>query len=337
MNFLKKYKILERLCVPKVCDGASGCGGVRPLWLHGASLGECRMLVSVARALKSDWAECPPILLTTQKAEAVEPLSKMAGGVCRVAIAPADLPFVVWRFVRRLNPMALVLGENELWPGYVRCMRDRGLALVSGRVRKTPPWVDFKKFGFVSMQSDGGNWKILDWARSGAEVCPPKDPDVDVFFISFHKEELPAFLSLAEAAVVKNEAVVLAPRRLEEAELFCDALRAKNFKVMAWPEIQKGAVSVVKKFGLVREILGRSRRAVVGGSFDKSLGVHDFWEPLCAGVETSVGPFACDSSWDALAGAPSAKEALLCEREKILNSYERLLCFLKAAQKEPAL
>ena len=30
----------------------------------------------------------------------------------------------------------------------------------------------------------------------------------------------------------------------------------------------------------------------MGGSFDRRLGVHDFWEPLQMGVSTCVGPYA---------------------------------------------
>lgn len=42
------------------------------LWMHGASLGECKMLLNLARALQADIPDCPRILVTTQKAEVLD-------------------------------------------------------------------------------------------------------------------------------------------------------------------------------------------------------------------------------------------------------------------------
>jgi 3-deoxy-D-manno-octulosonic-acid transferase len=110
-------------------------------------------------------------------------------------------------------------------------------------------------------------------------------------------------------------------------------------------------VSLVSRFGLSREILLKSRSAVVGGSFDRRLGVHDFWEPLQMVVSTCVGPYAKghDDVVTKLVAAhvvgqihtpsdflrrrfPSSdvvRTYLMCERMKVLNSYKLLLNFLK--------
>jgi 3-deoxy-D-manno-octulosonic-acid transferase len=128
-------------------------------------------------------------------------------------------------------------------------------------------------------------------------------------------------------------------------------LKEAGLPVVDYPSVQNGAVSLVSRFGAVREILGMSRAAVVGGSFSCKLGVHNFWEPLTLGVETYVGPFArghedfvsllCQekavtqvhSAEDFLNYArPSLERAealLAAEKKKILNSYSMLLKFLK--------
>lgn len=364
-----KYKVKQRLrgpWIPVNCSShCTGKSSVPHLWLHGASLGECRMLLSLAKALKEDLPDCPEIFLTTQKAEAIAPLKKTACEICDVTIAPADLPWTLKNFADEVKPVALILGENELWPGYISLMKNLkksympypSVALVSGRIYKYPPWVNLSELGFVTMQKDGGNWKLLPWARSGIAVEPPQKTTVDFAFISFHKEELPAFCELAAGAISINYSVVLAPRRLEEAELFCNALKALKIQILEWPSIKKSAVTVVKKFGVVSEILKVSRASVVGGSFDKRLKIHDFWEPLCAGVQTFVGPYSrgaegCDALiqagalvqiekpvqlLNASANISAIKTALHFEREKILNSYGQLLKFLLAIYKEPAL
>lgn len=377
-----KYKLRERLDGPwcespkNLASPTSGSQYERPkiskrLWLHGASLGECKMLLSVARALKADWpscdGECPEILLTTQKAEALETLRNKAAGVCRVAMSPADLPDTLERFLKEVNPAALVLGENELWPGYVEAMdrhcKKPAVALVSGRVRKLAPGVSLDDLGFVTLQSDGGNWKLLDWTRdvtapksSAGEFAAPKDnPLIDVALVSFHKEELAAFGALVSAAASAGKSVVLAPRRLEEAGLFREFLLSQKKIALDWPAVQKGSVTIVNRFGLVPEILRSCGVAVVGGSFVANPGIHDFWEPLREGVKTFVGPFSkgaeeavsdlvsrgvvariscagdVGSDWWNVALDPAVAQACLQEeREKILNSYERLLKFLLA-------
>ncbi|MCQ2102847.1 MAG: 3-deoxy-D-manno-octulosonic acid transferase [Fibrobacter sp.] len=371
----RKYKIRERLGGPWVkvnCNLKNPDARPRRLWLHGASLGECKMLLSLARTLKKDWPSCPEILLTTQKAEAVAPLEKIADGLCEISIAPADLPFTLQKFIDRVNPAVLVLGENELWPGYVACMKRAGrkTALVSGRILRDPVGVDLSSLDFVAHQKDCGNWKLLEWARETPQANSSESPGaiagrlvssnpVDVAFISFHKEELASFCALASSAIAARKSVVLAPRRLEEVSLFCGALQARGFQTVTWPQVQKSAVSIVNRFGCISEILQDCRIAVIGGSFVKNPGVHDFWEPLRAGVQTFVGPYtkgAEEAASELLASGallqiqdpvptmadsrriadflnvpangPAIKSALQTQRQKILNSYERLLKFL---------
>lgn len=355
-----KYKIRERLRGPWIAEGTQREASVpqKHLWLHGASLGECKMLLSLAKALKNDWPECPAILLTTQKAESVESLRRAAQGVCRVSVAPADFSSSLKMFKRLVNPVALILGENELWPGYLREMKDdagrSAVALVSGRVYRMAPGVSLSSLGFLAMQKDGGNWKLLQWARSNSSVKSSVNPSIGVAFISFHKEEMQSFCELVSAAISAEKSVVLAPRRLEEIEEFRKVLNRFQIRNCSWPEIRKSSVSIVEQFGVVSDILNDCSAVVVGGSFVKKPGIHDFWEPLCAGVQTYVGPFAggAEESVDALvrsnalirvcspivgdrifcdapANGVAIKNALLAEREKILNSYAQLLHFLK--------
>ena len=361
----RKYHIEERL---------SGPWPYGPyLWLHGASLGECRMLQALACALKEDLADCPKILITSQKVEVVSFLKDSCAGVADVAIAPADVPSSLHSFVSSVQPLGLVLAENELWPGYLSIMSKlstrRNVALVSGRYRKSFPLLDFSGMGYACMQtaSDlgrftyaskgfvpctmGGDWKLLNWARDGGLVCVPEKPSIDVVFVSFHQEEAEAFVSMAKDSVDKGESVVLMPRRLSELNQFRKVLQEAELPVVDYPTVERGTVSLVSRFGLSREIFLKSRSAVMGGSFDRRLGVHDFWEPLQMGVSTCVGPYAKghDDVVSRLVAAhvlaqihtPSdylrrrtpavdtVRTFLMGEKRKVLNSYKLLLNFIK--------
>ena len=368
----------ERLSGPWPSDGPY-------LWLHGASLGECRMLLGLARALLEDLPNAPKILLTSQKVEVVaflrdslnRPTDKLdaqsAEPQIEVALAPADIPSTLEKFVRSVNPLGLILAENELWPGYLsmlsRISPRPSIALVSGRYRRSLPGLDFKGMALASMQTSadlgrfsfvskgvvpcvvGGDWKLLSWAREGARVSVPENPAVDVAFLSFHAEESESLVDMAEQTVALGESAVLVPRRLSEISAFRHGLLNRGLRVVEWPDVQKGAVSVVSQFGLVREVLAQSRSAVVGGSFSRCLGVHDFWEPLQMGVSTCVGPYVRGhedvvemlvaagalSQIGSAAGFASRDRApvervqryLANEKKKIDESYLLLLQFLR--------
>lgn len=321
-SFNEKFKIQDRI------DGPFPEGPC--FWMHGASLGECKMLLSLAKILKEENPSLPQILITTQKVEVLKFLAPIADqeGIL-VSIAPLDTQRAVRNFMKSVKPVLLVLAENELWPGFLAAMRARSIrpsvALVSGRFYRCVDTGEFGAIGFVSMQTGadltrfvaagdysvsaktivGGDWKLLSWAKSGVEVEPPKDPTVDTAFLSFHKEEWKPLSQMLQTAVHENEAVVLAPRFEEELCRFRAGLLKENIPTVEWPEVKKGVVSLVTTYGKLTEVLKVSKSSVIGGSFSRTLGVHDFWESLKMGVSTSVGPYS--------RGQQASVEALLRE------------------------
>ena len=349
------------------------------LWMHGASLGECRMLLNLAKFLQEDIANLPRILITTQKVEVVEFIKKILSQAPEsridVSIAPADTQTTMSLFAKKVKPIALILGENELWPGYLSTMRRLNIkpsvAIVSGRYRASVPGIDFSPVAFASMQTGddlsrflnaaskfripktaiGGDWKLLPWVRKNEPLKPVENPTVDVAFLSMHFSEWTSLERMVESSIKRQESVVLVPRRPEEAETFRKALIEEEYTVVDWPLVQKGASSIVSQFGITGDVLSISKTAVVGGSFARGLGVHNFWEPLQAGVATSIGPFTAGQKENAAALVregviaqlhttadyprrmlPDSKLVgtfLAHERNKIQDSYRQLLEFLR--------
>ncbi|WP_295099077.1 glycosyltransferase N-terminal domain-containing protein [uncultured Fibrobacter sp.] len=349
------------------------------LWMHGASLGECKMLLNLAKFLQEDIANMPRILITTQKVEVVEFLKKTLSQAPEsridVSIAPADTQTTMSLFAKSVKPIALILGENELWPGYLSTMRRLNIkpsvAIVSGRYRASVPGIDFSPVAFASMQTGddlsrflnaaskfripktaiGGDWKLLPWVRKNEPLKPVENPTVDVTFLSMHFSEWTSLERMVESSIKRQESVVLIPRRPEEAETFRKALIEEEYTVVDWPLVQKGAISIVSQFGITGDVLSISKTAVVGGSFARGLGVHNFWEPLQAGVATSIGPFTAGQKENAAALVregviaqlhttadyprrmlPDSKLVgtfLAHERNKIQDSYRQLLEFLR--------
>ena len=166
------------------------------LWMHGASLGECKMLMNLAKLLKEDLPDCPRLLITTQKVEVLSFLEENAGDIAS-CMAPVDSPVPMKSFISSVKPVGLILAENEFWPGYLSSMlrisSKPSVAVVSGRFHRAVPGIDFSSIGFASMQTGsdlsrflgvaaranisrmliGGDWKLLPWVRSGMTVRAP--------------------------------------------------------------------------------------------------------------------------------------------------------------------
>ena len=126
------------------------------LWMHGASLGECKMLLNVAKFLQEDLPNCPRLLVTTQKVEVLTYI-KESGANVAACIAPADTPMTMKHFISAVKPLGLILAENELWPGYrssmLRISMRPSVAVISGRFHRAIPGMDYSAIGFASMQT----------------------------------------------------------------------------------------------------------------------------------------------------------------------------------------
>lgn len=304
LNLLHAYGIRERFCGP--WEFAENT-----LWLHGASLGECKVLVDLAKRLRSEFCGAR-ILITTQKAEIVETLKASLkddedyAAWVQVALAPAPFAKTTRKFLSQVKPVALVLCENELWPAYLKECKNAGvkIALVSGRFKSAAPWAMLNAIDFATFQTEGdrerflqrcnlqnkmqgatisGNWKLLKplplpVQGQGGDGANRNGNFFDIAFVSLHFSEWPHVANLVQNACKENKRVLIAPRRLEEI-----------------PRFEKAApitVSIVRQFGMLQSILPQCKFAVMGGSFVKRPGIHNFLEPLSLGVPTFVGPFA---------------------------------------------
>jgi 3-deoxy-D-manno-octulosonic-acid transferase len=104
----------------------------RPVWLHGASLGELKGLLAVTERLR----ELDIPFFVTAVSPAGRDFIERNG--FHGSYLPLDIPSSVNRFLDRLCPRALVLAETEFWPILLRETAIRGIpaALINGRLSK---------------------------------------------------------------------------------------------------------------------------------------------------------------------------------------------------------
>ncbi len=109
----------------------SGPGGV---WLHGASVGEVKIVTAIAGALRRGFPDLPiAVSALTRTGRAQLPKPPLADAAF---FMPFDFPGFHGRLLDALLPRTLVLVETELWPNLLAERSERGVAacLVNGRL-----------------------------------------------------------------------------------------------------------------------------------------------------------------------------------------------------------
>jgi 3-deoxy-D-manno-octulosonic-acid transferase len=108
-----------------------------PIWVHAASVGEVQAGLPLIRALRQRYPR-RPLLVTTNTPTGAEQVHKALGAAATHTYAPLDLPHVVARFLRRVQPAAAVVLETELWPNLYHALRKRRIPLFLVNARLSP-------------------------------------------------------------------------------------------------------------------------------------------------------------------------------------------------------
>ena len=105
------------------------------VWFHTVSAGEAIGAAPMIRALKARMPERRFLVTATTPAGSEQVVERL-GDIVDHCYAPYDLPWAVDRFLRRVEPRALVLMETELWPNIIRGAKRRGAvtSLVNARL-----------------------------------------------------------------------------------------------------------------------------------------------------------------------------------------------------------
>lgn len=105
-----------------------------PVWIHAASLGECRAAAPFIRTLKEQFPNLN-ILFTSNTLTGLEEAKKLELGDS-VSFAPLDFPFILKRFFNAAQPKIFFMVESEIWPNRLRLLKKLGvkICLINGRI-----------------------------------------------------------------------------------------------------------------------------------------------------------------------------------------------------------
>jgi 3-deoxy-D-manno-octulosonic-acid transferase len=109
--------------------------GSRPVWVHAVSVGEVMAAIPLLQEMKGRYPG-QTIVLSTVTATGNHTAALKAHQADAVIYFPFDYPFMVRRAIRRIRPRLFITMETELWPNFLREMKQSGTpsVVVSGRI-----------------------------------------------------------------------------------------------------------------------------------------------------------------------------------------------------------
>lgn len=331
--------------LPRVAGGA---------WLHAASAGEVRGVVTLARR----GAALGPVLVTAQTAAGVSAARRFLPEAA-VRRARLDFPGAVAAAVRQADPGLYVLAETELWPNLLDALARAGVPRVLvnarisdrtiGRYRRLSAALAPRLAGFalVAAQSDMDAARLVELGvrpealvvtgnmkhdLGGAEVRPLALPWGDAPVVTLgslrpgEAELLAPALAEVRAAVPALR-VIAAPRHMARGAEVARVFRAAGFGVAARSAGGPGAgdaLLLLDTMGELAAAYAASRVAFVGGTL-RPYGGHNIVEPAAVGVGVIHGPFVsnCRAEAQALAACGGARVA--DERAGLAAAFRELL------------
>ena len=240
------------------------------IWIHAVSLGEVVAVTPLVKELHRRHPEYRLVVSTVTETgrEAVE---QRLAGVADHCYAPLDFPWVVSRFIERLQPCLYVFVETELWPNLLWQLRRHGVptVLVNGRLSTRSfarqQWAPVRSFyrtmlqplSLCLMQSDRDVDRIIALGAEASRVRRTGNikfdqpmpevteggltraqlglQDTERLFVagSTHPGEEEVLVECYRAILAQcpSAVLLLAPRHIERAESVEEMIRARGFAV----------------------------------------------------------------------------------------------------------
>ena len=316
------------------------------LWLHGASNGE---LTSARGVLMGLLAVRPglQVLVTANTGTAVTLVQGWGLPGVQAALSPLDSWGAAGRVLRRWKPAALIVIENELWPGRIAAAAAAGVpvALIGARmsVRSAAGWArvapgliaaSLGRLSFVSAQDEGSAARLVGLGlpvealgavvmlKAGVgEVAPglpqPVPRNRVLLAASTHPGEEALVVQAFVAARGQFDLLILAPRHPRRSAEVAGVMVAAG---LGFTRRSDGAVPSAGMPVFLADTMGEMALwyamagvTVIGGSFIP-LGGHTPYEPAAAGSAVVHGPHM-DNFEEAAAALSKAGGALAVDRD----------------------
>jgi 3-deoxy-D-manno-octulosonic-acid transferase len=277
----------ERLAPPRLSAAR------QRVLVHGVSVGEIKGAVPLVRELAARHPELDIAISTTTDTGLAVARSLFPERT--VVRFPADLSWVVRRFLRAIGPRCVILVELEVWPNFLREANRAGipLAVVNGRITDRSHaryrWFrhllpQFARISLFCVQGEAYARRFLDLGADprrllltgnlkadglrtgrqdpGAElrrlIGPARDQQVIVAGSTHAGEELAVLEAVREQ--VPGARVILVPRHPPRCADLARELAAAGFRVQRLTELRAGAQTPDPKRPVIVDTIGELER-----------------------------------------------------------------------------
>ena len=107
------------------------------VWVHAVSVGEALAALPLIEALLKQHGN-GQVWVTTTTPTGSARIHAALGSRVHHSYAPYDLPDVIARFLKRVQPRQVIVMETELWPNQFGCLARRGIPLTIANARLSP-------------------------------------------------------------------------------------------------------------------------------------------------------------------------------------------------------
>ncbi len=313
--------------------GAGGRAGRLPrvsggAWIHAASAGEVRGIVTLARQLSA----AADVLITAHTAAGLRAVETLLPAVAR-ARAPFDFPRAARRAFESADPALLLVAETEIWPNLFDAAARRRIPLVLVNARISDRTIgryrllgslmrpllarvaavaaqteqDAARFAALGVPAERiavtGNMKHDLAGAETAEGTPwPGDSPLVVLGSLREGEEEPLAEALSRVAPgVPGLRIVAAPRHRNRRAAVGRAFHARGFPLSFRSEggpRPGDTVLVLDTMGELNAFYAAAGVAFVGGTWEP-FGGHNVVEPAHFGVPVIHGPFTANCALEA--------------------------------------
>lgn len=301
--------ITERIFPPKLPFKKG-----KRLWIHGVSVGEILSLYPLAVELKNRGLE---VVVSTTTFTGMEVAKKRFRGFY-VFHFPFDLPVVLKRFFKVIEPDGVVIAETELWPNFISTAKGRGIPvfLVNGRLshgsfvwyRRLRFFMEkiMEQFELICVQSENyrdmflkigappsrviitGNMKADFEISRGVAGFEVPNPYI-VAGSTMNLEEDKFVLSAFRRSRV-NAKLILAPRHPERADESLKAALNMGFNAKKRTDVSREwDVLILDTMGELAALYSGAILSIIGGSI-KPFGGHNLLEPAFFASPIAFGP-----------------------------------------------
>ena len=331
------------------------------VWLHACSVGE---VASITPLLKRLHTLGHKLHLTVITRTGMQHARRQFGDIATISYLPWDLPSLMMRFVKQLQPALLLLTETEFWPGMFKACKKQHIPIIGINTRisdRSFPkyyasryfwrhWLspvqlflpqsalDAERLCAMGVESHkvhvAGNLKYAVQAPSVdaqalREKLDPSQTRPILLLASTHDDEESRLLSMLPEWLQIQPALLtlIVPRHPERFEHVAELISNLGLPFSRWSNARtshKDKVILIDGMGILQSLYSIADIAVIAGSLS-NIGGHNPLEAAVCGRGVITGPHI-QNFRDVMGDMQAAGAAIVAQSDRELQaSVSRLL------------